>query len=97
MFTKTRREYIPVGSAAASLLLTVLLNMSVFSPVRGRRWNMYLVCFLSSVKGGRAPLSAGCVRMDSVTCGPITRPSATLRCSPYELCSGAARTSLVYA
>ena len=29
MFSKTRREYIPVGSVAASLLLTVLVNMSV--------------------------------------------------------------------
>ena len=29
IFSKTRREYIPVGSVAASLLLTVLVNMSV--------------------------------------------------------------------
>ena len=28
MFTKTRRECIPVGSHAASLLLTVLVNIS---------------------------------------------------------------------
>ena len=27
MFTKTRRECIPAGSGAVSLLLTVLLNM----------------------------------------------------------------------
>jgi branched-subunit amino acid permease len=30
MFAKTRRECIPVGSVAASLLLTVLVNMFVF-------------------------------------------------------------------
>ena len=30
MFFKTRRENIPVGSGAASLLLTVFVNMSVF-------------------------------------------------------------------
>ena len=29
MFTKTRRECIPASSGAASLLLTVLVNMSV--------------------------------------------------------------------
>ena len=29
MFTKTRRQCIPAGSVAASLLLTVLVNMSV--------------------------------------------------------------------
>jgi hypothetical protein len=31
MFTKTRRECIPAGSGAASLLLTVLVNISVSS------------------------------------------------------------------
>ena len=30
MFTGTRREYIPVGSNAAFLVLTVLVNMPVF-------------------------------------------------------------------
>ena len=29
MLTKTRRECIPAGSRAASLLLTVLVNMSI--------------------------------------------------------------------
>ena len=40
MFAKTRRERVPVGSRAASLLITVLENMSVSCTVRDRRRNV---------------------------------------------------------
>ena len=47
MFTKTRRECIPVGSVAASLLLTVLANMSVSRTLSDRRRNIYIAKVLS--------------------------------------------------
>ena len=42
MFTKTHREYIPVGSVASSLLLTVLANMSVSYTFGDRQFGIYI-------------------------------------------------------
>ena len=49
MFIKTRRECLPAGSVAASLLLTVLANTSAFYTKRSRlalglaQWSNYLL------------------------------------------------------
>jgi len=42
MFAKTRRKCILAGSVAASLLLTVLANMSVSRTFSERRGNIYI-------------------------------------------------------
>ena len=48
MLTKTRPEYIPVGSGAASLLLTVLVIMFVPCAISVRRFKTSISYVLTS-------------------------------------------------
>ena len=52
MFTKTHRECIPVGSVAASLLLTVLANMSVSRTLSDRQIGASIGLMPRSYDGG---------------------------------------------
>ena len=55
MFAKTRRKCIPAGSIAASLLLTVLTNLSISRTSSARRGNIDIAFILSNLEPAEEP------------------------------------------